>query len=102
MKKEQDYEQLCEVGDILYRVCKNQISTIKIVDIVHYPHCVYRADNGNSYFNRAFGKTLFKTQEEASKSVHRSQYISEKRDLMRKYERELNKKFGLEDHFIIK
>jgi hypothetical protein len=104
MQTRSDCEQLCEVGDTLYRVGArtNSIQRIKIVRIEHYPHCVYRDDAGHSYFNRSLSKSCFKTEEDAEAELHRREAIVSKRKLLKEYEVELNKILGLEDHYIIK
>ena len=58
--------------------------------------------HGGSYFNTAFGKTLFKTFEEAQIETHKRTAIKKKRELLKKYERKLNEELKLENHFIIK
>ena len=45
---------------------------------------------------------LFKTKEEAEKEIQRRQNIVKKRQLLKEYERNLNKELGLEDHYIVK
>lgn len=92
----------CEVGDILYRVGKHGITKITIIEIDHFPHCVYRDDQGHSYFNHTMEKSCFKTKEEAEREVFRRECITKKRTLLKNYEEELNKRFCLEDHFIVK
>ena len=94
---------ICNVGDTVYRLSKNGIMEKKKAKIDHYPHAVYRLENWpESYFERAFGKTLFLTLEDANKAVQNKINIAEKRKLLKEYETELNKRFGLTDHRIIK
>ena len=94
---------ICSVGDTVYRLSKNGIVETKIAKIDHYPHAVYRLEGCyESYFDRAFGKTIFLTLEDANKAVQNKISIAEKRKLLKEYERELNEKLGLEDHYIIK
>ena len=94
---------ICNVGDTVYRLSKNGIMETKVVKIDHYPHAVYRLEGCyESYFDRAFGKTIFLTLEDANKAIQNKISVAEKRKLLKEYERELNKKLGLEDHFIIK
>ena len=94
---------ICNVGDTVYRLSKNGIMETTIAKIDHYPHAVYRLENWpESYFERAFGKTIFLTLEDANKAIQNKISVAEKRKLLKEYERELNEKFGLEDHFIIK
>ena len=47
-------------------------------------------------------KSCFKTKEEAEKEIQRRQNIVKKRQLLKEYERNLNKELGLEDHYIVK
>ena len=94
---------ICNVGDTVYRLSKNGIVETKIAKIDHYPHAVYRLEGCyESYFDRAFGKTIFLTLEDANKAMQNKISVAEKRKLLKEYERELNEKFGLEGHFIIK
>lgn len=94
---------ICNVGDTVYRLSKNGISETKVIEIEHYPHAVYKLAGWNdSYFERAFGKTLFLSMEDANKAILRKNNIQEKRQLLKEYERELNMKLDLGDHFIIK
>lgn len=101
MKKDETIE-LCEVGDILYKVGKRGITKITILEIDHFPHCVYRDDQGNSYFNHTLEKSCFKTKEAAEREMFRRACIAKKRILLKNYEKELNVRFSLEDHFIVK
>ena len=94
---------ICNIGDTVYRLSKNGIMETKVVKIDHYPHAVYRLEGCyESYFERAFGKTIFLTLEDANKAIQNKISVAEKRKLLKEYERELNEKFGLEGHFIIK
>lgn len=94
---------MCKVGDTVYRLSKNGITETKVIEIEHYPHAVYRlAGWADSYFDRAFGKTLFLTMEDANNAVRAKANIAEKRRLLKEYERELNEKLNLENHFIVK
>lgn len=94
---------MCKVGDTVYRLSKNGITETKVIEIEHYPHAVYKlAGWTDSYFDRAFGKTLFLTMEDANNAVRAKANIAEKRRLLKEYERELNEKLNLENHFIIK
>lgn len=94
---------MCKVGDTVYKLTKNGIIETKVIRIDHYPHAVYKLEAcHDSYFERAFGKTLFLTMEDANKAVLRKNNIQEKRELLKEYERELNMKFDLGDHFIMK
>lgn len=93
---------LCEVGDILYKVGKKGIKVITITDIRHYPHTVYEDDAGYSYFNRSIIKSCFNTKEEAEKEVQRLYNIQEKRKRLKEYEEKLNQELGIVNHYIIK
>lgn len=98
-----DYEELCKVNDVLFKIKKDgTICPIKIIEMAHYPHTVYRDNFGNSYFNRGLFKNCFKTKEEAKKEIQRRELITQKRQLLKEYERELNKKLNLKDHYIVK
>lgn len=101
--KEDNCEQLCNVGDKLYRLRKNGITEVIVEKIDHYPHCVYRVSgDGESFFNRAFGRTLFKTFEEANLMIQKRNNIGRKRELLKEYERKLNEELNIKDHYIIK
>ena len=100
--KPEDCVQLLNVGEEVYRIGKNGIETVTIVKAESYPHYVYRDNEGRSYFNRALGTTLFKTEGEAEEEVRRRQCIIEKRRLLREYERELNVKMNITNHVIVK
>lgn len=94
---------LCEVGDVVYRLAKTGIEPITIVRIEHYPHAVYYGENKHqSYFNRAFGKSIFKTKEEAEAEITRREKIAGKKLLLQSYERTLNEELNLGNHFIVK
>lgn len=94
---------MCKVGDTIYHLSKNGITKTKVIEINHYPHAVYKlAGKTDSYFDRAFGKTLFLTIEEANNAVLEKDKIQKKREMLKVYEAELNEKFGLENHKIIK
>lgn len=97
-----DNEQLCEVGDVLYKVYKDRVKKIIIMKVKQLPHFVYIDDYGTSYFNRAIRKSCYKTFEEASLAADKNVNIAKKRELLKEYEREINKTFNLENHYIIK
>ena len=79
-----DYEELCKVNDVLFKIKKDgTICSIKIIEIAHYPHTVYRDNFGNSYFNRGLFKNCFKTKEEAEKEIQRRELITQKRQVKR-------------------
>lgn len=94
---------LCEVGDVVYRLAKTGIESITIVRIEHYPHAVYYGENKHqSYFNRSFGKSIFKTKEEAEAEIIKREKVATKKLLLQNYERTLNEELNLESHFIVK
>ena len=106
--KKEDCIKLHDVGDILYRVSKGRkdseykIEEITIIKVEAYPHYVYRDNTGHSYFNHSIIKSCFKTKEEAEQEVQRRKNITKKHQMLREYERELNKKLNLEGHYTIK
>lgn len=102
---EDDYytkeKQLFNVGDELYAITKDGptkvvITNVERADLGHY---IYRAGK-RTYFNRTFGKTLFKKEKECWNAVWRMETIEEKRQLLKQYEEVLNKKLNLSDHHI--
>lgn len=93
----------CNVGDTVYRLSKNGIMETKVIAIDHYPHAVYRLEGWpESYFDRAFGKTLFLTMEDANNAIRIKINIAKKRELLKEYERKLNVELNIGDHFIVK
>lgn len=103
-EKEKLYIRFFEIGDKVYRVGKKQIFSSKIINL----NCsvdgyyIYYIEDGDSFFNRNVGITYFKTKEEAEQKLQENQKISEKRRLLKEYEKELNKKLNLENHIIFK
>ena len=97
-----DCVKLYDVGDVLYRVGKYGIEQITITKVDTYPHYVYKDDKGRSYFNHSIIKSCFKTQEEAEQEAQRRKKVTEKKQMLKEYEQQLNQKLGLVDHFIIK
>ena len=57
-------------------------------------HFVYIDDSNRSYFNRNIEK-MFKTEEEAENKINELKLVAEKKELLKKYEKELNKKLGI-------
>ena len=103
MKTIDDTIQLCEVGDIFYKLGKDlTIKKITIAEVIKYAHYVYRDTEGTSYFNRSIVKLCFKTEKEAKDEVYRRQRIIEKRKRLKEYEEVLNEELNLEGHFIVK
>lgn len=102
---EDDYytkeKQLFNVGDELYAVTKDGPSKVVITDVerASLGHYIYRAGK-RTYFNRTFGKTLFKTEEECKYAIWRINTIKEKRQLLKEYEEKLNAVLSLSDHHI--
>lgn len=94
-------EQLFNVGDELYAVTKDGSAKVIITDVerAELGHYIYKAGK-RTYFNRNFGKTLFKTEDECLKAIWRIETIKEKRQLLKEYEEVLNKKLNLSDHHI--
>lgn len=94
-------EQLFNIGDELYAVTKDGMQKIVITDVerADLGHYIYRAGK-RTYFNRNFGNTLFKTEEECKHAIWRIEIIKEKRRLLKQYEEMLNTSFGLSDHHI--
>lgn len=102
-----DTMELCKVGDSFYRIVKPKkgdfsIRQITITELFHYPHCVYRDDANNTYFNRNIQTSLFKTKEEAMQEMKKRKLITKKKELLKEYEVKLNEEFGITNHFIIK
>lgn len=100
--KQLDTEELFNVGDVLFRVGRDGIDEVTIIEINHYPHSVYKDDHGHSYFNHSIRKSCFKTLEEAKKEQQKRENIAKKRKMLKEYEIQLNYEFGIENHFIIK
>lgn len=95
-------EELFHVGDVLFRVGRDGISEVTIMEINHYPHTVYRDDHGHSYFNHSIRKRCFMTKEEAEREIQKRNNIATKRKMLKEYEVQLNYELGIENHFIIK
>ncbi len=100
--KQLDTEELFNVGDVLFRVGRDGIDEVTIMEINHYPHCVYKDDHGHSYFNHSIRKSCFKTREEAEREILKRRNIATKRKMLKEYEIKLNYELGIENHFIIK
>lgn len=103
LKTIDDTIQLCEVGDVFYKLGKDlTIKKITIAKVIKYAHYVYRDTEGTSYFNRSIKKLCFKTEEEAEEEQWRRERIQEKKQRLKEYEELLNEKLRLEGHFIVK
>lgn len=101
--KDNDHIKMCDIGDKFYRIAKDGIVTVIIKEIEDYKtHYVYRDESGHSYFNHTMAKSCFKTKEEAEAEIQRRKNIAEKRKILKEYEKELNKKLNIVDHYIIK
>lgn len=98
--------KMCELGDTFYKISKNEIIKITITNIRQnmFDTYIYSYDNirSNYFFNKNIGITYFKTKEEAEQKLQEKEKITKKRKLLKEYERELNKKLDLKDHYIIK
>ena len=94
-------EQLFNIGDELYAITKDGCSKVVITDVerAELGHYIYKAGK-RTYFNRNFGKTLFKAEEDCKHAIWRIEIIKEKRRLLKQYEEVLNKKLNLLDHHI--
>ena len=94
-------EQLFNIGDELYAVTKDGPAKVVITDVerAELGHYIYKAGK-RAYFNRNFGKTLFRTEEECKHAIWRINTIKEKSRLLKLYEEMLNNSFGLSDHHI--
>lgn len=103
-EKEKLYIRFFEIGDKVYRVGKKQIFSSKIINLNSSidGYYIYYIEDGDKFFNRNVGITYFKTKEEAEQKLQENQKISEKRRLLKEYEKELNKKLNLENHIIFK
>lgn len=99
---EEECVKLFNEGDILYRVSEKGINKITIIRVESLPHYVYKDNLKHTYFNRNIKNTCFKTYEEAEKELQRRQNIKEKRKLLKEYETQLNEKFNIINHYIVK
>lgn len=104
MKKDdvETKEDLYKVGDIVYRVCGDTVQKTEIVKVEHYPHPVYTDALGFVSFNHTVVNRYFPTEEEATAVIERAKKIKQKKILLKEYEAELNKKYGLENHNYVK
>lgn len=94
-------EQLFNIGDELYAITKDGATKVIITSLerAELGHYIYKAGK-RTYFNRNYGKTLFRTEEECKHAIWRINTIKEKRQLLKQYEEMLNTSFGLSDHHI--
>lgn len=107
MNKNSNKVQLFNKGDILYRLAHDTKSnTYSIYPVVvekvedYDTHFIYRTNKNESIYNRAIGRTYFTTFKEATDYKTKLQINSKKRALLKEYEQELNKKFGIETNII--
>ena len=100
--RDEDCVQLCEEGDVLYRISKHGIDKVTIIQIFSYPHYVYKDNQGHTYFNRTIKKSCRKTLEEAQTEVKRRENIKVKKEMLKKYEAELNDMLNIGEQFYIK
>ena len=112
MRSEDDKTQLCNVGDMLYRVSKlSKENTLYVEPITItkaefvegvFGHWYYRDNKSRSYFNRNIRDNCYKTKEDAEKEIVRRNNIVLKRKMLKSYERKLNEELNIGDHYIIK
>lgn len=103
-----DYRKLFEVNDILYKINRNKMegpfkTIITKVEQGGLGHYIYHCDaHPDSFFNSAVGRTYFISKEEAQAELLKIKKANKKRNLLKEYERKLNKELDLENHIIIK
>lgn len=97
-------KKICEVGDSFYRVIKGEIVKVKIKEITKMDggHYIYRDTTSKTFFNRNFGDFIFKTEEEAQNYMDRKENLIKKKELLQKYEEQLNVQFNLKNHRFVK
>ena len=97
-------KQICEVGDVFYRVIKGEITRVTItkVEQMKLGHYVCKDNTGRTYFDRNFGNYIFKTREEAEKYLKRKEAIAKKKEMLKEYEDKLNQQLGITRHYFIK
>lgn len=107
MNKNSNKVQLFNKGDILYKLTHDTKSnTYSIYPVVvekvedYDTHFIYRTNKNESIYNRTIGRTYFTTFKEATDYKTKLQINSKKRALLKEYEQELNKKFGIETNII--
>ena len=96
--------EYCKVGDVFYRIKNGEVIPVEIVSITYHDlgHYTYKDNLKHGFYTRNFGTSVFKTREEAERKIYEKKLIVKKRELMRNYEEELNKRFNLKNHIIIK
>ena len=100
--KDDDNIQLFQENETLYRVGQKGIDKITIISVQALPHYVYKDDMGHSYFNHNITKSCFRTYDEAVEEQRKRTAIKEKRAELKLYEAQLNVKYNLKNHFIVK
>lgn len=97
-------DQIYDVGDKLYRVSKGQIFHIEITQVkqMELGHYVYTDNYGKTYFKRTLENNCFEDIRDAKKHIKNLENISKKKNLLKKYEEKINKKFKIENHIFIK
>lgn len=101
-------KKLCEVGDIMWKcdtgfqVYKTRITSVKYINSFRGGHFVYRDEFGRSYFDKNFNKNIFFTEDDAQKEANKRSGIVMKKKMLREYEEQLNKQFGIVDHRWVK
>lgn len=96
--------QLCSLGDKFYRITKGNVIQVEIVEVEHHTlgHYSYTDNFNYVYFNRNIKKLLFKTKEEAEKCLKIKSLIEKKKEILKEYEKKLNKELGIENNILIK
>lgn len=113
MKSVDDSIQLCAVGDTLYRVSKSvkenklyvepiTITKAEFVKAGISGHWYYHDNKRRSYFNRNIISSCYNTEKDAQLEIVRRVHIIHKRELLKQYERKLNRDLNIGDHYIIK
>lgn len=94
----------CEEGDKFYKISKDGVKLIQIVEITHHSlgHYSYKDNFRQTYFSRSFDSTLFKTEDECKRALRQKNLIKEKRKKLKEYEEKLNQEFGIVNHYIVK
>ena len=96
----------CTVGMLVHKVSKTNhtITTTRCVEVykASLGHYVYKFDNKTSAFSRAFGDTIFLNKADADRCLERWNRITHKKELLKKYEEQLNKQLKIFHHNFIK
>lgn len=99
----EEYVPKCGRKDVLYKInyANHTIKKVVCINIILHArlgHFTYSLSDKTSCFSRAFGKYVFKTEKEALEQIDKLNKKAKKRELLKKYEEKLNKKFNLTDH----